>query len=80
MREFRVGDRVRVVRNLDDKSFDFTIGHEGTITELHNDRELYNVVIDPPANDSVGAMYGVNMFGLEELELIDNSKPLPLPG
>jgi hypothetical protein len=73
---FKVGDRVRVIANLDDAADStMTIGRECEITQIHTPRLVRvspRVETDPQGS----------WFWIEELEAIEarDSKPLPLPG
>ena len=71
--KFKVGDRFKVVRNVDDEHFDSFVGETGTITEVVDGTDseygqFYWVSLDNP-----DAALGLNIYFYEsELEKLED--------
>ena len=73
MAKFKVGDRFKVVSNVDDEHFDSFVGETGTITEVVDGTDseygqFYWVSLDTP-----DAALGLNIYFYEsELEKLED--------
>ena len=73
MAKFKVGDRFKVVSNVDDEHFDSFVGETGTITEVVDGTDseygqFYWVSLDNP-----DAALGLNIYFYEsELEKLED--------